>query len=915
MGSNTYTGSIVINNTITIPSGTLATLQGEFMFAPNSKIVVKPGASLYINNSHLYACAGSMWEGIDIADGGFVNLDPGNLIEDAKVAINAVDQFTSTTVAAIVGSVFNKNHTDIKITKANCSGGSPLLVRSSVFTCRDLPYTSTTWPNTGMANTTACVNAELRYANPTATNGLSSPYTSLAAFTYTTLKSPFTSQTSHTAVVILDVGVTTNTAFYGLNIGSVSSSPPTADFNLFDAHGAFIQSTNSNLSLLNNVYQNTVRFAGTVGSGIAIVGGSAVSCVNNLLNAALTMSASSTSLGNRFWNVHTAVNGQNLLRFYLKNATLRSAQTTTNITGQQGERGLVLTTNRYQYFITDNEFTNIANCINVPIASGQYSASGSGTTTGIYADRIIIEGNVFSGTGSSSYINYGVNISCANFIPANIAANSTISAFPYPQGIVINNNRMLDVFRAVNINGIHSVRTSVCNNIITLKDDNVFSGTQRAISVGNTYGHAYVNLEQIVSNNTISAQSKTLSTQALVFCGNNLGVMSPSVTCNRVSNCYQGFVFAGMNGFANFPLRGALWLGNHMQDHKRGMTLLNFGVIKQQGTANEGMGNRWDGTWALGATPDYGIYTSISTASYSPLWYDANNSTSIPQNLFGNPFIDSYAVGSLSITNTSSEYGCSLPANHTTNQTDPHYPSDNVGYIFTLGQYQSLTCNDSLRINDVDLSDFYTGLATSSYANFENAALRLYAGDYASARSYLNLITASNDVESNYLSLYTLYANFLEANSESLSSEDSTALLYLSQLCPEDQGSCVYLARALYNRIYAVQIIGDPCEQDGEGRAAPPFAASINSDRSLALDSNIKIYPVPTEHTLQIEASGTKAFTKIEVYDLTNRCVLNKQYTATNTTQLLFDLPAGCYFIFVSNNSGLLRTQKIIITD
>src|SRR5690606_14511334 len=127
--------------------------------------------------------------------------------------------------------------------------------------------------------------------------------------------------------------VTNGTAsMFGIVIGDNSN---TANFNLFDAHGSFIVSKKSNVTIKNCVFQNTQTYTITGGS---IYGGSAVKHTAvytqaDVMHTMLNLSASNKNTGNRFWNCHKGIELDKTYLFWLENAIMRSTQSTATVTG------------------------------------------------------------------------------------------------------------------------------------------------------------------------------------------------------------------------------------------------------------------------------------------------------------------------------------------------------------------------------------------------------------------------------------------------------------------------------------------------------------------------------------------------------------------------------------------------------
>ncbi len=397
----TFNGPMVINSDITF-GGTLnfPTFQnGEFLIAPNVKITVLSGVGDFIvQGAHLYACTTTMWQGIEVQNGsrflaiGSSTTGNTNLIEDAITAVS----FTTITNASpgypveVTNTIFNKNYIAINVSSAITPTIPIFRVSQNVFTSRNFTFTPTSWPSTN--NT----GVGLRVAN-NPTTGLTPPF-NLQSAAIVNLKSPYNLQSARTGIQMNDVAIgianSTTLTEVGVNFSET-------DFNVFDALQYGIDATNSNLGSINNVFQNTMRLSC---GRTCIVGGTAIRSIvnsnvypNNKLNLSTSGTGStSPSYGNRFWNCHTGVEGSNVYQFNVSYATFRSTQSTTaGISGvNPGNTGILLGTNRFLYFIANNEFTNINNAINAPIVTGTYNISGS-NQTGIYANNFIINTNYF----------------------------------------------------------------------------------------------------------------------------------------------------------------------------------------------------------------------------------------------------------------------------------------------------------------------------------------------------------------------------------------------------------------------------------------------------------------------------------------------------------------------------------------
>ena len=751
LNSNTLLfGPMIINYDFTVTPSVQLTMTGDFIMADGVKITVAGGGDLDASFVHMRSCSTEMWEGIEVQDGGFLSLfgdsNGDNLIEDAVTAVDVSNSTTTTATNFIIinNTIFNKNHIDIKLHNYQRSANTysnAFIIHSNVFTCRNYTYTGYTWPQT-----TGAASLNLRTVN-NATTGLIPPYDLLSAPT-TTLKSPYAGQTSSVAILITSVGITSGNNFYGITIGSTSS--PTL-FNLFDSHNRSIHCTNSNVILANNVFQNTL-FTGS-GSGLTGPGdGSAVySAATGVMSNRLEMGASSFDLGNRFWNCHRGVQGRNVYVFNIEKAIFRSTQSTTNTAFGPGNTGISLATNRAQYQVLRNEFTNINAGLTIPLSPGSQTLSASCGTCpvpfGIYAANMSIQQNTFfAGPSGTDYMNRAINITAPN--QASWTVNNVTNITPFTLGIIASNNTINEAYRGITINGVQGWRTLMEANSITLKEDNVFSMAQRGIELNafnatpNSYAHIKGNELYSVGANTYT---QTLT--SLIYCGDNMGptLGQPSVTCNDVHDSYNGFVFDSQN-------QGTSWYGNDMENLARGMLLTYSAVIGAQGSATTGIGNRWPGSNWNGT--NYGIYTYSSNAVFSPLYVAGTTTPTFPPNLFGVPNSSSFATYTPNVTSGGASYNCFAPTNKANNAIIPnltYYADDESFFIALSALYNFLHQNDSIKNSSSSLLNFYNNLSGSSLDNFAQAEDYLMAGDLSGAYSLFSSVSPTNAVESNYL--------------------------------------------------------------------------------------------------------------------------------------------------------------------
>ena len=910
-------GPLLVGSSFTIEPGATLFMDGEFRFTSNASITIASGAVLNIVDAHLFACGDYMWPGIVVKDGGRMTMGGSlkhNLIEDAKIAIDASDQFTTSigTILDLSRTTFNRNYKSIKVTNyTGTSNGyiSPLKIENCVFTSRDLPYTQSTWPQTGTLSSASSTAADLRFAT-SSTAGLAPPYLGQNSFTVANLKGY--SQPAHLAIELQNVGSIGSGAYTGAIIGESTAGA----FNVFDGHGRFIRAFNSNLTLRNNVFQNTQRYIAPLDPDAILVlyaptGGEAVeSGVNSVLNCALTLTGSTHSEGNRFFDCHYALKTHDLLKIDCQRSTFRSTQSATSLPSgtfiPQGQAGFISTTNRFEYFLRYNEFTNISSCINVPLAAGQYSTS-AGISNGIYASYIGVIQNTFAAaTSTTQFINSAVNISCANNFTTPAITNTNVT--PHASGIFIENNDFTNVFRGININGNAGLYTEVSRNNIQLKKDDVFGISQHGVKItaclaSNSGG----NYTTVHANNAVGSGTATPNPLETLFYGSmNSGTNSPRHTCNDASEAFAGFTFESYND-------EEIWAGNVMQPLSRGLVLDQGGKIGEQGDVNTSSNNNWAGTWS-GTL--YTTYTGTNSfAQQSKIWCAA----SLPGNHDGQTgwalqnWYDPFDLTKLQVSN-GGDYNCiGIPNNIVLRVPDAEmYETDALYSTAENLVYRMIHLDPGVTATGEALDDWYLSLAGGTSAKFMTVEAELFNGDYSSARSINDLIAVdeNNGCEVSYRQFYTLYANHLESAEAGLpfSQVDSAALFVLSSLCPATNGPAVYQARALYQYIYLAAQVFSNCEDGaGERRARKEFA--IQNSESW----NVRFVPNPFHAEITVHTEGESKLTAISIFDVTGRKVFETILDRkSGVTKLPLNLTKGIYFATATNEEGMTITQKLI---
>lgn len=891
------------NNDLVVQSGaTLEFIGTEFVFAPNVKVTVKSGGVLKLEGAHLYACGTDMWQGIVLEDGSQMRATNGandNLIEDAITAIDVANHTTSTFTTFANGilfiekTTFNKNFIDISIINYQRTFTPyPFDIHACVFTCRSLTYTPTNWPST------STVSPGLR-AVTNNTAGLQVPYL-LNSVATASLKNPYSGQPSQKGVQLISVGATTGTniVHHAIQIGRTSNY---TEYNIFDNHGQGIEAVNSSVRSLNNVFQNSRQYTYDPpgpqppytfgGNGIR-------SYVSNEFNALLEVGSTNYNFGNRFYDCHYAINGENIYSSTISYATIRSTHSTASLSAVTGSVGILLKTNRLNYTINNNHIANVHTAVHIPIAAGTYS-SGSGSGYGILARQIQLQNNYIGSQTTTAagittqYVDNAISISA----PSN-------SAFVVPaQNFAVQTNTINRIYRGISINGVSKTNfpANTYTNTVLLVQDNAFNNTQYAIRYLN-------NNAGIIRGNTLTGYNTTNTLVSLYYGGSST---TASIVCNNLNNSWRAFEFNGANNGTN-------WKGNTMTTHSVGFALTGTGVTGTLGSLSNAINNQWNSA----ITNDTWVETG-SDAVFSKMFVQSGNPWQ-PKNNSGSGFPLTYYSASGNTISTTGSFSCTSGGggggggNNFASSSFAQPNSQNVFVTSTSFSEEekyiqdeavfNIADNNSLSLTTSDLN-YYNQLKNTAHGKYNLVEANLYNGNFTTAQSLNAAITPTNGVEQNYKDFYTLYHKHYTTG---LNTADESLLLSLAHLCPGKDGAVVYKARALRAYINAaVYYYPNDCSEMFSSRHN-----SSDADGSFMPNKlNVGIYPNPNSGNFSIISKNEKESLQLQIFDVSGKELINTNIVTENFVYLLnTNLNNGVYFVSVKNQQGETITKKLVVS-
>lgn len=923
-------------------SGAVTFSNSDFKIAPNLTITVLPSSTLTIYGSHLYACD-NMWQGIVVNSGGVLNIVNSvtntSFIEDAFIAVDCPIYTLGTPLTNILriqNATFNQNQISIRIADYNFTQVTyPYTIQNCLFTSRTIPYSTLTWLNTNTIKNSASGNS----------SPLQTPYINNISYPFTNLKAPLSGQNPNNGIVLLNVGYTTASAnvFRSIVIGNAIN---TASFNCFDNLREDITAINSNVTIINNVFQNGVRFGrGGNGGGKAIVAtsksfGDGLSTPNNQI---LIQGIGTTSiLANRFYEktACAVVVGYISTKIYGNQAfSFANAYSGSIFLNPIGATGFSVKTNRYITMnLQNNNIYNIKNAMLISMDVGTYfvaSNSGFGRLVG----NIIVTNNIVNRHPTTAISNEFVNIGLSIADPFAASASTQI-IWTGSSSSNISNNRFINVHNGVAVSNVNFSGVGITNNTITMVNEpNIIFGApiQNGI-VANQLGNAAISINNITGpasyTNEISAIKTSMNKQL-------------AVRCNSTANTYHGLNFNASQAITAVE-------DNLMQNQKYGISLTNTATIGQQGNIFWPTNNQWLGTtWS---TP------TLTTGNYKTMNQDASSSaqsskmyaswTSTPSII--DPNLSSFLVnapGSTPGLYNNDDYfhqtgsgintilnplinlptGCRLGTstvningifanaqrflmeNLVTNATPIGTIANETRMIDKNRVYQTLRSNGTYTTGSSVLTTFYSSALTSVMQTLEAIENDFYTANNIAATNKIASLSTSNIVEANYKTFYSVY---LKTKDSTYNSMDSTNLINLANTCPYNNGGVVYQARALYNTIYDTYIqFADNCNL---GMGSRMFDNVVKPEDAMEINVILKskLFPNPNTGNFIISITNLKEDKNVEVYvyDITGKLIM-QEVKIVNENLINFNsaLTNGMYLVKLKLPDGSVDVHRIII--
>lgn len=882
-----------VNNNIVV-TGNANIHNSELKIAANVQIIVQPGVTLTISGSHLYTC-GAMWQGIKVMPGGKVATNDAivnwsylksTLIEDAVTAIEIVGGSTLTSgVLTVTNTVFNRNHTGIRISDYTQQVTPyPFTITNSVFTCRNLPFTSNTinWPQT--AAVLASNTPTTLYENQVIDNG-DFLQTGSGGF----LKAPYASNTkSAIGLDLINVGVTNNASstsptYYELSIGGASNR------NTFDNVLIGVNLLNSNFKSVNNLYQNT----GIKGIGI---NARAEVTKNNRLQV---LSVNTTTEINNFIDCGMAIKSSNYFEHNIQYCDVRSPQVNGN--SSTARNGFNIQTNRYRICnILRNNMYNISNGIMFNAINGQYNVTGN-LVTGQYAGLVNVDYNIIrpniTGSGTTRFVDNAIVLQNSGSV-SQFANNIT--------PVISTNSNTITAHKSIFYLNWRKQNVQSQNNTITIASSPyLFSGAPFYGIVANNCWEGSNGGNFIRSNNVTGYYTPVLGSDP-IYDGNQKGIAVAlsgqfMVRCNVTTNTVRGIEFAGGNPSTSVR-------NNTMTNHRYGFVLDQSGEIGEQGTATVYPDNVWGGTWLSdhyktgvlgGSTAVFSKMHVRHVAAYNP---EGSGYSSTPVSTATRY---SVAAGTLEVHVNSAipflpciqviPWPHHLKMMEDITQDVTVYNNPNMSYINKNNIFRTISEDSVIRDSSVVLDNFYNASLSTNLNSFYQVEEKISQGLLFDASLANGVILTTNGVDRNYQEFYQCHLAYLQGL---FKPADNAILLAVAQRCPFEFGNAVYQARALYNIINETFIsFTDACETE------VPLRKSLDEQKG----SEILIYPNPAKSEVNISTTlKDDSKLKILVTDLNGKVVYQNDALEVTSfvSKFTLDVNNGVYLVHVTDPSN-----------
>lgn len=863
-------GNFTINNNVTYTGV-------KFRMASGTQIDILTGNTLTLSTCHLFSCT-QLWEEINVPNGANLIVKSYSIIEDAKIAINWVNGGTVKTE----NSIFNKNGAGLALSNTIAIATNNIDISNTVFTCRDFPslvYTVTINPFIFNLIKAALYNDIVTFA----------PYSSLLSPAPANTRSLYGVYSNRIETTIGSAG--------SINIA-----------NLFDYLDYGISVNHASFNVINNRFANC--FGDNSGTNPVGVGVFALTKDTNRIY----IGGNIPNQGNTFRNCYRGAHIDRYLKVDFINNKVLNTQTSPNFSGTGsfiGHYGLAIFTGLNLGSNTVTDFHINKNTIN-------------NCETGMYINRnwnnietiaLEIHDNNIDVTGSGTYCNRGLWIQ-------DVVGNTAVSTLP--TAVNVQNNTIKNC--EINAMLFDNVKRSLLvrdNNELSVK---LSAPQSRQVIRLNAcdYGVVRENTNIKTTNNTTIPVGATQSN----FIAGIWVTQSPNcgVICNEVNYVDVCVLFDQPSPNSNFTR-------NTMDKARIGFVLANGGEIGTQGSPTSPSGNRW-GAFNSSHINLYHTYTfntfnantnsvmycrpNTSPCSFGTFkWFPCVNQT------FNFSGIDNYLSGSGLQTSTGLTLACATivvgpPAlkmadvvnSITDNSANGNFAQNIRFKQKRFGFTSTKEDNTGTLMSNSTINNFYTQTQPQNIGLLSTTEDLINQKQYSSAKINNLVSPVNNTVEANYQLIYDKVLEQLVDTGYVYTTSDIAQIESVAQLCIQENGEAVTMARALLASIkkegvsYNNDCIEIPFDNNGNR-----LMQQEETTNSVSEVSDVLIYPNPNKgtFTVQYETNEEEQLT-LTIVELTGKIVHQETLPVGFQEKEIIteNIGTGFYFITIKTKSGIL---------
>ncbi|MCC7331223.1 MAG: T9SS type A sorting domain-containing protein [Flavobacteriales bacterium] len=876
------------SSTFSIPNGSVVDVLGnftidnnviytgvKFRMAAGTQIDILTGNTLTLSTCHLFSCT-QLWEEINVPNGANLIVKSYSIIEDAKIAINWVNGGTVKTE----NSVFNKNGAGLALSNTISIATNNIDVSNTVFTCRDFPsfvYTVTINPFIFNLIKAALYNDIVTFA----------PYSSLL--------SPAPANTR---------------SLYGVYSNRIETTIGTAGniniANLFDYLDYGISVNHASFNVINNRFANC--FGDNSSTNPVGVGVFALTKDTNRIY----IGGNIPNQGNTFRNCYRGAHINKYLKVDFINNKVLNTQTSPNFSGVGsfiGHYGLAIFTGLNLGSNTVTDFHINKNTIN-------------NCETGVYINRnwsnietiaLEIHDNNIDVTGSGTYCNRG-------FWIQDVAGNTAIST--PPTAVNVQNNTIRNC--EINAMLFDNVKRSLLvrdNNELSVK---LSAPQSRQVIRLNAcdYGIVRENTTIKTTNNTtipVGATTSNFITGIWVSQSPNSNVI-----CNTVNYVDACLLFDQPSPNSNVTR-------NIMDKARIGLVLANGGEIGTQGSPTSPSGNSWGAFNSshinLAHTYTFNTFNANTNSilycrpNTSPCSFGAFKSFPCVNQTFNPSF--QYASGSGLQTATGLNLACAIivigppvfkmadVVNAITDNTANGSFIQNIRFKQKrFGFTSTKEDNTGTLMSNSTINTFYNQTQPQNIGLLTTTEDLINQKQYSSAKMNNLAAPVTNTVEANYQLVYDKVLEQLVDTGYVYTPTDILQIENVAQLCMQENGEAVTMARALLASIrkegvsYNNDCIEMPFENNGNRLMQQEETNHIASEVS-----DVLIYPNPNKgtFTVQYETNEEEQLT-LTIVELTGKIVHQETLPVGFQEKEIIteNIGTGFYFITIKTKSGIL---------